>query len=96
MTIKADPSEQQLQQAPSQIPSARMQQQHQSAFGGDLVGSPGEQLPQNQTPPSQLSELDRFGLAGLIDMVRSDNQDVASLAIGQDLTQLGLDLNSSE
>lgn len=43
-----------------------------------------------------MSELDRFGLAGLLAMSKNDNQDLTSLANGQDLTQLGLDLNSSE
>lgn len=40
--------------------------------------------------------IDRWGLAGLLATIRSDNPDVAGLAIGQDLTQLGLDLNSQE
>ena len=43
-----------------------------------------------------MSELDRFGLAGLLATVRSDNPDVAGLAIGQDLNHLGLNLNSVE
>lgn len=43
-----------------------------------------------------LGELDRFGLAGLLANVRSENPDVAGLAIGQDLNQLGLNLNSVE
>lgn len=43
-----------------------------------------------------MSAMDRFGLPGLLATVRSKNQDVASLATGQDLTQLGLNLNSPE
>jgi CCR4-NOT transcription complex subunit 2 len=43
-----------------------------------------------------MSELDRFGLAGLLGMMRHDSNDVAGLAVGQDLTTLGLDLNQPE
>ena len=49
-----------------------------------------------QSQGSQMSELDRFGLAGLLATVRSDNPDFAGLAIGQDLNHLGLNLNSVE
>lgn len=87
--------QQQRQPSQSQQTSSRLQQQ-QSGFGGDLVDSPGTVQTPDQLPLSQMSELDRFGLAGILAMVRNDNQDLASLAIGQDLTQLGLDLNSSE
>jgi CCR4-NOT transcription complex subunit 2 len=43
-----------------------------------------------------MSELDKFGLAGLLRMIHSDSADVASLAVGQDLMTLGLDLNQPE
>ncbi len=43
-----------------------------------------------------MSELDRFGLAGLLAMIPNDSPDYSSLAIGQDLTVLGLDLNRPE
>ena len=43
-----------------------------------------------------MSELDRFGLAGLLRMIHSESPDVASLAVGQDLMTLGLDLNLAE
>lgn len=46
--------------------------------------------------PGQMTELDRFGLNGLLEMIRSDNSDVSSLAVGHDLTTLGLELNSTE
>ncbi|CAF9930261.1 MAG: hypothetical protein HETSPECPRED_007585 [Heterodermia speciosa] len=45
---------------------------------------------------SKMSDIDRFGLAGLLSTVRSDNPDVLGLATGQDLNQLGLNLNSVE
>ncbi|KAL9601459.1 MAG: hypothetical protein Q9219_002525 [cf. Caloplaca sp. 3 TL-2023] len=48
------------------------------------------------TPLDQMAPIDRWGLAGLLGTIRNDNADIANLAIGQDLTQLGLDLNSQE
>ncbi|MCJ1299565.1 hypothetical protein MMC08_002357 [Hypocenomyce scalaris] len=95
MTMKPDSFTQQRQPSQPQQTSSRLQQQ-QGGFGGDLVDSPGAVQTPDQLPLSQMSELDRFGLAGILAMVRNDNQDLASLAIGQDLTQLGLDLNSSD
>ncbi|MCJ1478568.1 hypothetical protein MMC13_007249 [Lambiella insularis] len=71
-------------------------QPFQSGFPGDLEDSPGSVQNRTKTPLSQMSELDRFGLAGILETIRSDNQDVSGLAIGQDLTTLGLDLNSQE
>lgn len=40
-----------------------------------------------------MSEIDRFGLPGLLAMIPPDSQDHSGLAVGQDLTVLGLDLN---
>ena len=71
-------------------------QQFQPGFGGDLEDSPGGVQNRTKTPLSQMNDLDRFGLAGLLETIRSDNPDVSGLAIGQDLTSLGLDLNSQE
>jgi hypothetical protein len=76
-----------------QASNARLQQQGYAIDAGE---SPGATQPSDQTPLSQMSALDRFGLPGLLATVRSENPDVASLAIGQDLTQLGLNLNSPE
>ncbi len=75
-----------------QAPNARLQQ----GYAVDAGESPGATQTSDQTPLSQMSALDRFGLPGLLATVRSENPDVASLAIGQDLTQLGLNLNSPE
>ncbi|WEW59718.1 transcriptional regulator [Emydomyces testavorans] len=49
-----------------------------------------------QTPLAQMSDRDKYGLAGLLRMIHSESPDVASLAIGQDLMSLGLDLNQPE
>jgi len=38
----------------------------------------------------------RFGLLGLLDVIRMTDRDLNSLALGNDLTTFGLNLNSSE
>ena len=43
-----------------------------------------------------MSDSDRFGLTGLTELIKGDNQDTAMLALGTDLTQLGLDLSQPE
>lgn len=57
----------------------------------------------SSTPPeTELSEssgpsdIDRFGLNGLLPLIRSEDLDMALLALGTDLTQLGLELNQPE
>lgn len=84
---------------PSQQASAQSQPQPTRLQQGYAVASgesPGTRDTPDQTNLSQMSALDRYGLHGLLATVRSENPDVASLAIGQDLTQLGLNLNSPE
>ena len=39
---------------------------------------------------------DRFGLLGLLSVIRMQDPDLTTLALGTDLTTLGLNLNSSE
>ena len=39
---------------------------------------------------------DRFGLLGLLSVIRMSDPDLTSLALGIDLTTLGLNLNSAE
>ena len=65
-------------------------------YGGRIGDPPGSARTPNRTPTSQMSAMDEFGLAGFLATVRSDNPDVAGLARGQDLTSLGLNLNSPE
>ena len=69
-------------------------QRQQQAISGDAQ-DPSVQSAE-QPPLGQMSELDRFGLAGLLRMIHSESPDVASLAVGQDLMTLGLDLNQPE
>ncbi|KAI9848862.1 MAG: hypothetical protein M1837_006378 [Sclerophora amabilis] len=72
----------------------RQTQQQQQGFGGDFAESP--QAAQPSDPLSSMNELDRFGLTGLLQMIRNEGSDTGSLAIGQDLTALGLDLNQPD
>ncbi|KAJ5569651.1 uncharacterized protein N7459_009081 [Penicillium hispanicum] len=72
-------------------PQQLQQRQQQAAEGQDASAQSAE-----QPPLTQMSELDRFGLAGLLRMIHSESPDVASLAVGQDLMTLGLDLNQPE
>lgn len=81
----SQPTAQQPSQSQQQM---RLQQSYRSAPPDSPAATPEQ--------GSHLSELDRFGLAGLLATVRSGNPDIASLAIGQDLNQLGLNLNSIE
>ena len=50
----------------------------------------------DRTPLSQMSELDEFGIQGFLNTINNENPDVSYLARGQDLTTLGLNLNSAE
>jgi CCR4-NOT transcription complex subunit 2 len=78
--------------------SQSLQVNHRQAGGAVIDGVDSTSLNQNaeQPPFSQMTELDRFGLAGLLRMIHSESPDVASLAVGQDLMTLGLDLNQPE
>ncbi|KAL4777850.1 hypothetical protein BDW60DRAFT_10863 [Aspergillus nidulans var. acristatus] len=70
--------------------------QQQSIPAAPGLSRPSQDTGAEQQPLTEMSELDKFGLAGLLRMIHSDSADVASLAIGQDLMTLGLDLNQPE
>ena len=74
-------------------PQQLQQRQQDTSDSQDVPGAPTNT---EQPPLAQMSELDRFGLAGLLRMIHSESPDVASLAVGQDLMTLGLDLNQAE
>ena len=71
-----------------------------------LIGAPGGMNNAGQSDPAngnnpdagsspvEMTDQDRYGLRGLLENIR--NGDPNNLAIGIDLTNLGLDLNSSE
>lgn len=82
-----------IQNAQNQQPQVRQQQQQQQQQ--PFPSSGAAQIAEN-TPLDQMAPIDRWGLAGLLGTIRHENADIAGLAVGQDLTQLGLDLNSPE
>lgn len=49
-----------------------------------------------QQPMKGIATPDRFGLLGLLSVIRMSDPDLTSLALGIDLTTLGLNLNSAE
>ncbi|DBA91673.1 TPA: hypothetical protein ACH3X1_003273 [Trebouxia sp. C0004] len=66
---------------PTQQQQMSQQQQHSGAGGKN---------------PSQQAAPDRFGLLGLLSVIRMTDPDLTTLALGTDLTTLGLHLNSPE
>ncbi|CAK47590.1 uncharacterized protein An02g03090 [Aspergillus niger] len=79
--------------------SAYTEQQHimrPPGFPATGKEASGAAQSSDQLPLAEMSELDKFGLAGLLRMIHSDNADVSSLAVGQDLMTLGLDLNQPD
>ncbi|EAA57761.1 hypothetical protein AN5898.2 [Aspergillus nidulans FGSC A4] len=76
--------------------NAGVSSQQQSIPAAPGLSRPSQDTGTEQQPLTELSELDKFGLAGLLRMIHSDSADVASLAIGQDLMTLGLDLNQPD
>ena len=58
-----------------------------------VVEEPGSNA---RRSPSQMTDAEKYGLPGLLDNIRNENNENFNLAIGHDLTALGLDLNSSE
>lgn len=79
----------------SQLPPMQSRQQQGGAYTSENEPAATSQSAE-QPPLSQMSDIDRFGLAGLLRMIHSESPDVASLAVGQDLMTLGLDLNQPE
>jgi CCR4-NOT transcription complex subunit 2 len=70
----------------------QQQQQQQQGVGLGMKqppASPGGAKPGTTGP-------DRFGLLGLLSVIRMTDPDVTTLALGTDLTTLGLNLNSPE
>ena len=75
--------------------NAQSQQLPSRQQRGSLASGGAAQTAEN-VPIDEMTPIDKFGLAGLLANVRSPDADTAALAIGQDLTQLGMDLNSPE
>ncbi|CAI6337558.1 unnamed protein product [Periconia digitata] len=70
------------------------QDQFDPSFSSDTFGSPNaHQIPQQPKKLSEMTETERYGLPGLLSMIPLESPDHSSLAVGQDLTVLGLDLS---
>lgn len=93
-----------LNQTSNGIPGQDKDESNPAAVPGPRQGipaAPGLSRPAHdpgaeQQPWAEMSEIDKYGLEGLLRMIHSDSADVASLAVGQDLMTLGLDLNQPE
>ncbi|KAJ0788063.1 putative CCR4-NOT complex subunit/5 domain superfamily protein [Helianthus annuus] len=74
------------------------QQQNQSQFRLQHVFSSSQSFKDLGVKSMQVSKTapDRFGLLGILSVIRMSDPDLTSLALGIGLTTLGLNLNSSE
>jgi CCR4-NOT transcription complex subunit 2 len=73
----------------------RPQQSHFDQNFGENTGSPSTSTPLHKKL-AEMSDVERYGLPGLLSMIPLDSPDYSSLAMGQDLTVLGLDLSRPE
>ncbi|PSN69278.1 hypothetical protein BS50DRAFT_491107 [Corynespora cassiicola Philippines] len=69
------------------------QSQMDQNYGGESLGSPNAQQAPQHKKLSEMTESERYGLPGLLSTIPFDSPDYSSLALGQDLTVLGLDLS---
>ena len=81
---------------PLQSHQSQRPNQSQQPFGADFADSPQTTQSPDDLSLSHMSEIDKFGLKGLLALIRHESADIGALAVGQDLTQLGLDLNQPE
>nr|XP_043636595.1 probable NOT transcription complex subunit VIP2 [Erigeron canadensis] len=70
-------------------------QQNQSQFRLQQISGAGQSY-RDQGMKSPQAAPDRFGLLGLLSVIRMSDPDLTSIALGIDLTTLGLNLNSAE
>ena len=86
-----------------QYPSLHSQGSGASSQGGyDFGGGGGagtrsaSSEAKGGVPPKPMGSPDRYGLLGLLSVIRMSDPDLTTLALGTDLTTLGLNLNSPE
>lgn len=65
------------------------------ALGGDKA-TPRPAVKPHRAAESEIEDPKEFGLKGLLRIIRMTDPDLNTLALGTDLTTLGLDLNSSD
>ncbi|KAD4584937.1 hypothetical protein E3N88_22538 [Mikania micrantha] len=80
------------------IPHYPQQNQSQSQFRLQQMSSAGQPYRDQGIKSMQTGQTtpDRFGLLGLLGVIRMSDPDLTSIALGIDLTTLGLNLNSAE
>jgi CCR4-NOT transcription complex subunit 2 len=71
------------------------QSQFDPSFGAENAGSPNAQTAPHKRL-ADMTDVERYGLPGLLSMIPLESPDYSSLAMGQDLTVLGLDLSRPE
>lgn len=71
------------------------QNQFEQTFGAESIGSPNGQTLLHKKL-ADMTDSERYGLPGLLSMIPMESPDYSSLAMGQDLTVLGLDLSRPE
>ena len=72
------------------------QQSEDLGIGAEINESPNMAPGGVNDRLSNMAEIERYGLPGLLTMISDHSPDHSSLAIGQDLTVVGLDLNRPE
>ena len=91
---KSEPYMRAIQQPDRNQQSEDMFANSMTSGSSAAAGTSGPQT--SSGTPSEMSPIDKWGLAGLFERAQSGNPDIAQFAIGSDLTSLGLDLASSE
>ena len=81
------------QEENSACPPQRLEDQ---GVGGEVNESPNVPHGGLNDRLSNMTEIERYGLPGLLTMISDHSPDHSSLAVGQDLTVVGLDLNRPE
>lgn len=81
-----------------QVLQQYQQHQNQSQFRLQPMSAVGQPFRDQGVKPMQAAQTasDPFGLHGLLSVIRRNDPDLTSLALGIDLTTLGLNLNSTE
>ncbi|MCO5581238.1 hypothetical protein L7F22_035116 [Adiantum nelumboides] len=81
-------------------PYEQLVQQYQQHHSQSQFRLGAHQMAAVGQPPRELGlrtlSIDRFGLLGLLGVIRMTNPDLTTLALGTDLTTLGLDLNARD
>ncbi|GAA5902779.1 CCR4-NOT core subunit CDC36 [Sporobolomyces salmoneus] len=67
-----------------------------SSIASQQVPTQQQQIPQTPAQQVLFSPADRFGLIGLLHIIKTANTDQGMLALGNDLTNLGLDLGAPD